>query len=66
MVWAGITALGRTDLVFIVGTLNAQKYRQEILGRHVLPFMQANGGTFQQNNARPPVPRDNMNYLIQR
>lgn len=63
MVWAGITAHGRTDLVFIDGTLSAQKYRQEILGRHVVPFMQANGGTFQQDNARPHVARDNMDYL---
>ena len=52
-----------TDLVFIDGTLNAKKYRQEILGRHVVPFMQANGGTFQQDNARPHVSRDNMDYL---
>ena len=58
-VWAGITAHGRTDLVFI----DAQKYRQKILGRHVVPFMQANGGTFQQDNARPHVARDNMDYL---
>ena len=27
MVWGGITAHGRTDLVFMNGTLNAQKYR---------------------------------------
>ena len=63
MLWAGITARGRTDLVFIDRTLNAQKYRQEILRRHVVPFMQANGGMFKQDNARPHIARDNMDYL---
>ena len=60
MVWAGITTHRRTDLVFVNGTLNAQKYRQDILARHVVPFIRANGGTFQQDNARPHVARDNM------
>ena len=63
MVWGGITAHGRTDLVFINGTLNAQKYRQDILTPHVVPFIRRNGGTFQQDNARPHVARDNMDYL---
>ena len=65
MVWAGITAHRRTDLVFINGTLNAQKYRQDILAPHVVPFIRANGGTFQQDNARPHVARDNMDYMRQ-
>ena len=63
MAWTGITAHGRTDLVFVIGTLNAQKNRQDILAYHVLPFIRANGGTFQQHNARPHVARDNMDYL---
>ena len=63
MVWAGITAHARTDLVFVNGTLNALKYRQDILAGHVVPFIRANGGTFQQDNARPHVARDNMDYL---
>ena len=63
MVWAGITAHGRTDLVFVNGTLNAQKYRQDILARHVVPFIRANGSTFQQDNARPHVSQDNMDYM---
>ena len=53
MVWAGITAHRRTDLVFVNGTLNAQKYRQDILERHVVPFIRANGVTLQQDNASP-------------
>ena len=63
MVWTGITAHWRTDLVFINGTLNAQKYHQDILARHVVPFIRANGGTLQQDNACPHVGRDNMDYL---
>lgn len=63
MVWAGITVHGRTDLVFINGTLNAQNYRQYILARHVVPFIRANGGMLQQDNTRPHVLWDNMDYL---
>ena len=36
MAVAGITAHRRTDLVFVNGTSNAQKYRQDILARHVV------------------------------
>ena len=37
--------------MFVNGTLNAQKYRQD------------NSDTFQQDNARPHVAQDNMDYL---
>lgn len=57
MVWAGIRHDGRTALVHVAGTLNAIRYRDEILQRHVLPFMNVNGGVFQQDNARPHVAR---------
>ena len=63
MVWAGSTAHGRTYLAFVNGTLNAQKYRQDILACHVVQFIRANGGTFQQDNARPHVARDNTDNL---
>ena len=63
MVWVGITAHGRMDLVFVDGTLNAQKYNQDILTRYFVPFIRAYGGTFQQDNARLHVARDNMDYL---
>ena len=45
------TAHGSSDLVFIGGTLNAQKYHHTctILQRHVLPFIRS--------------ARDNMDYL---
>ena len=57
MMWGGIAANRRTDLVAINGNLNAQRYRNEILTPHVLSFIAANGGTFQQDNARPLVAR---------
>ena len=62
MVWAGIVAHGRSDLVFVNRTLDAQKYGQDILAHHSGPFIRANGGTFQQDNARPHVALDNMDY----
>ena len=44
MVWAGIRHNGRTALVHVDGTPNGIRYRNEILQRHVLPFMNVNGG----------------------
>ena len=39
MVWAGISATAKTDLVFIDGNLNGQRYINEVLTHHVLPFL---------------------------
>ena len=58
MVWAGIMADGRTDLVLIPPPgMSAQRYIDEILIPHVLPFRQRVGERFllQQDNARPHV-----------
>lgn len=57
MVWAGIAHGHKTDLIFIDGALNAQRYRDTILQPVVVPFVQRNGLTFQQDNARPHVAR---------
>ena len=65
MMWGGIAANRRTHLVTINGSLNAERYRNEILTPHVLPFIAANGATFQQDNARLPVARASMNCLRQ-
>ena len=35
---------GKTQLVTLNGTLNAKKYRDDILAPVVLPFMQAGSG----------------------
>lgn len=56
MVWAGISTDGRTDLHFVRnGTLNAQRYRDEILEPTVLPYAAAMGEHFilMDDNARP-------------
>ena len=56
MVWAGISATAKTDLVFIDGNLNGQRYIDEVLTHHVLPFlrqMPVADSIFQDDNARP-------------
>ena len=53
MVWGGITSAGKTDLVIINGNLTAQRYINEVLQPHLLPFLahQRNNLVFQQDNA---------------
>ena len=47
MVWAGISYNGRTDLhVFKNGTVNGQRYRDEILAPYVVPYAGAVGQEF--------------------
>ena len=41
MVWGGISGRYRTDLVIVQGNLTGVRYRDEILMRHVQPFMNA-------------------------
>ena len=65
MVWAGISLGGRTDLVFVDGTLTAQRYVDEILRSHVLPYLGAIGqaAIFQDDNARPHRGRVALGFL---
>ena len=65
MVWAGISYRYRTQLVVIDGNLNAQKYRDRVLAPHVVPLLQNHGviSVFQQDDARPHVARDNIQFL---
>ena len=55
MVWAGISYNYRTNLVFIDGNLNAERYINEILTTEVVPFLQAYPKVlyFQQDNSAP-------------
>lgn len=56
MVWAGVSSGGRTDLYVIQGgTLNAVRYRDEILRPFVVPYAGAIGDSFllMDDNARP-------------
>jgi hypothetical protein len=39
MAWAGICHDGRTQLKIVQGTLNAVKYRDDVLDPIVLPFL---------------------------
>ena len=63
MIWAGINSRHKTDLVFINGRLTGVRYRDEILNRHVVPFIRRHGGVFQQDNARPHVARVCIDFL---
>ena len=51
MIWAGIIATHKTDLVFVDGRFTGARYRDEILNRYVVPFIQRHGGILQHDNA---------------
>ena len=56
MVWACISVTAKTNLVFIAGNLNGQRYIDEVLMPHVLPFlcqMAITDPIFQDDSARP-------------
>ena len=55
MVWAGVTSDRGTDLIVVPGILTGQRYIDEILRLHVVPFLRpmGNNGIFQDDNARP-------------
>ena len=52
MVWGGITAHGKTDLVIVDGNLNSRRYIDEILRPVVVPYVQnmGQGALFQDDN----------------
>ncbi len=57
MVWAGICYGQRTQVHFIDGILNAQRYRDEILRPIVVPFIHDHHLMLQHDNAWPHVAR---------
>ncbi len=57
MVWAGICYGQRTQVHFIDGILNAQRYRDEILRPIVVPCIHDHHLMLQHDNARPHVAR---------
>lgn len=67
MVWGGISAHGRTPLQIVNGNLTSVRYRDEIIQRHVIPFIQRhqNHITLQQDNARPHVARVVRDLFVQ-
>ena len=65
MVWAGISYGHRTPLVFIDGSLTAQRYVDVVLRPVVVPYVRQHNVTFQRNNARAHVARLSMAFLQQ-
>ena len=67
MVWGGITAHGKTDLVIVDVNLNSRRYINEILLPVVVPYVQnmGQGALFQDDNARPHRARIVDAYLQQ-
>ncbi|ROL55109.1 Transposable element Tcb2 transposase [Anabarilius grahami] len=57
MVWAGVCYEQRTQMHFIDGILNAQRYRDEILRPIVVPLIHDHHLMLQHDNARPHVAR---------
>jgi len=58
MVLGGVHYAGKTNLIVIRQTLNAQGYHDGILRPVVVPFMRRNNCfVFQQDNARPHTAR---------
>ena len=46
MIWAGITARHKIDVVFVDGRLKGMRYRDEILTGHIVPFIRSHCGSF--------------------
>uniref|UniRef100_A0A8C6KUW6 Tc1-like transposase DDE domain-containing protein n=1 Tax=Nothobranchius furzeri TaxID=105023 RepID=A0A8C6KUW6_NOTFU len=63
MVWAGICYGRRTQVHFIDGILNAQRYCDEFLRPIVVPYIHEHHLMFQQDNARPHVARIYTQFL---
>lgn len=66
MVWAGISLQGKTELVFLnQGTVTAQRYIDEVIRPHVIPFSQRVGPGFwlMHDNARPHTARATQTVL---
>ena len=67
MVWVGICHGGRTQFKIVQGTLNAVKYRDDILDPILLPFLQQRNfdHVFQHDNAKCHVARVCQDFLNQ-
>jgi len=65
MVWGAISGRYRTPLVVVDGNLNAQRYVDNILRPHLVPFLLDHPElrTFQHDNARPHAARFTTAFL---
>ena len=67
IVWSGFGYRGQTNIAFPEGRMNATNY-QDLLGIHLLPFVEAIGGTFwifQQDNASIHVGSSTWEWFLQ-
>lgn len=68
MVWGGISSDARTELVVVSNRLNSNRYIDEILQDHVIPYLGFIGydiGVLMHDNARPHVARCVEEYIQQ-
>ena len=65
MIWAGIGSHGKTDLVIVRGGLNADRYVNDIVRPHVVPYQAAVGANFvlMDDNATPHRARVTNQFL---
>ncbi|GFW00433.1 transposable element Tc1 transposase [Trichonephila clavipes] len=64
MVWGVISYHGQSNLLRIEGNLNSNRCVREVLQPEVIPFLQGPpGAIFQQDNARPHVPKTVRDYI---
>ena len=68
MVWGGIMGRRKTNLIVVLGNLNAQGYINQILQPKAVPFLKRHGpAILMYDNARPHVARiskrNNVNVL---
>ena len=63
MVWGGISHGLKSPLIVIAGNLICIRYRDGILRRVAIPFVQQHHLIFQQDNARPHVARFCQDFL---
>ena len=65
MIWGGISREHKSNLVLVVGTLNAERYISDVLQAEVLPFLRETPDVFalQQDNAPTHVASSTLSYL---
>jgi hypothetical protein len=63
MLWAGISYGQLTQLHFLDGNLNAQRYRYEIMRPIVVSFIHRHQLMFQHDNAQPHIARIWIQFL---
>ena len=63
MIWDGISARFRNELIVVPGNLTGIRYRDEILDPVAVPFVRRHNLVFQQDNARPHTGRVTTTFL---